>query len=389
MNKIKSIIGIGIIMNSLLLSGQEHFSFLFLGDLHYHSPAWKTARTVKEISDDINKKSLKIDFVCHVGDLIENQENGNPISLEDGAKEWEFAINDIKKNFKIPFFMSLGNHDWYGNNNWFGGRPNVEKYYLPFMAKELGSPLNGKPFFSFRWADSYFLFTNHMGFDIGLDKEQRTWMEKSLAYAEGNPGIKHVFIFGHPNLWNLGYFRFNENAELLNIINKFKKVDAYFCGHTHHNNASVWNFDKDRKLLQINGCPLGCKEAELLSPIGERQLILNPPPSKRGYAKGFEKVHGYFVVSVNDANVTVALELIGGGRIWEFSWGKPGEIKEKFFHSKMAKTSLPSAKLKEIKEAFLHIYPYVPEKVLLAPKPIEIMFNGEKIGILPRLSHGS
>ena len=50
----------------------------------------------------------------------------------------------------------------------------------------------------------------------------------NLCYAEENPAVEHVFIFGHPNLWNFNYFRFNENYGLLDIISKFKKVDAYF-----------------------------------------------------------------------------------------------------------------------------------------------------------------
>ena len=232
--------------------GDDQFSFLLLGDIHYESPGFASAVKMKAISDDMRNKGYKPDFICHTGDFIENQRDNKSLSLEDGGKEWEFGIADIKKNFSIPFFMSPGNHDWYGGGTWFGGMDNIVKYYYSFMEKELGNTINGKPFYSFRWENSYFLFINHVGFDYGLDKEQELWLDKCLSYADNNPTIKHVFLFSHPNLWNIGYFRYNENFGLIDIIKRHKKIDAYFCGHTHHSNASVWKFDTGLNLLQIN-----------------------------------------------------------------------------------------------------------------------------------------
>jgi hypothetical protein len=160
-------------------------------------------------------------------------------------------------------------------------------------------------------------------------------------------------------------------------------VDAYFCGHTHHNNATVWEFDDAGKILQINGCPSGKKFKQLI-PIGESELILNPPPSKRGYAKGYRELHAYFVVSVKGKEVNVSLELIGGRKIWEFGWSAPGEIKEKLFVSDAPEKTIKKSYLKDIKEARLHIYPYMPDRILPKAKPVEITFNGKKIGALPR-----
>lgn len=368
------------------IADEYNYSFLFLGDIHYTLPAFSSAEIIKDIVADIKKKDYKIDFVCHTGDLINNQIGNKSLSISDGAKEWEFALADIKKNFSMPFFMSLGNHDWYGNHTWFGGKENIEKYFLPFIAKELGKSTNGKPFYSFRWGDSYFLFTNHVGFDYGLDKEQRSWLEKSLSYAEANPAIKHVFIFGHPNLWNVEYFRFNENYELLDIIKKFSKVDAYFCGHTHHNNASVWNFGNGHKLLQINGSVKGVKKNDL-TPVEDLYLILNPPLKNREYTKGFGYLMTYCVVSVKDNLVTVAFDLIGGKRIWEFSWEVPGEIREKIFLAEPHEKIMKQDDLEKITEAELFIYPFVPEAFLPSAKPLEVTFNGTKVGKIPRNSN--
>ncbi|MDD5599200.1 MAG: metallophosphoesterase [Victivallaceae bacterium] len=383
MKMLKTIIIFVIFADSLMAAANEKFSFLFLGDLHYHYPQFRTSKIVNAIAADIKAKGLKIDLVCHIGDLIENQRKGHPVSLETGAKEWEYAIKDIKKNFEVPFFMCLGNHEWYGDNSWFGGLENIQKYYYPFMAKELGRSLNGKPFFSFRWKNSFFLFTNHAGYDIGLDKEQRVWLKKNLDYAHNNPAIKHIFIFGHPGIWNFSYMRFNENGSLVDIMNKYTGIDAYFCGHTHHNNASVWDLGSGRKLLQINGSPKGGSESSNYS-IGEHELILNPPPSKRGYVKGFGTLNAYFIVSVDGEQVNVSLESIGGKRIWEFSWTSPGEIKEKLFTGEKVRKVLKKEQLKNIKSARLHIFPYVPEKIFPDCYSIRITVNGKKVGELPR-----
>ncbi|MFA6716520.1 MAG: metallophosphoesterase [Victivallaceae bacterium] len=359
----------------------DNCTFLFLGDLHYKPPEYKTAKMLRAITEDLKRKGYKIDFVCHVGDLIENQNGSKPISDEAGAKQWKYALTDIKKVFEVPFFMCPGNHDWYGNNSWFGGKNNIQKYFLPFVASQTGKSTNEKPFYAFRWKDSYFLFTNHEGFDTGWDIEQRKWLKKSLAYADENPAIKHVFIFGHPNLWNLNYMRFNENHALLKIISGCKKVDAYFTGHTHFNNASVWRFKNGTGILQISGSPHLSKNS--LTALGETELVLNPPPSQRGYTKGFGYLNAYYLVSVGKNEVNVILERIGKGKIWEFSWSRPGDIREKLFLARKLTRELAENELKDIVEARFCFFNWFPETILPAAKPVEVFFNGHSLGALP------
>ncbi len=386
MTKIRILLTMGIILMGLIcntLNAEQDSSFLFLGDLHYRPPAYSTGKTIRVIAADLKKKGYKIDFVCHTGDLIENQEGSSPVSTAEGARQWDYALKDVKKVFKVPFFISLGNHDWYGNNSWFDGKANIKKYFIPFISSELGKSLNGKPFYSFRWKNSYFLFTNHVGFDTGWDIEQRKWLEKSLAYAEENSAIEHVFVFGHPNLWNINYMRFNENHELLKIIQKFKKVDVYFTGHTHLNNASVLRGKNGVNILQISGSP---QKKNDLTALGEKELILNPAPSKRGYTKGFGNLNSYYVVTVAGSKVNVIMEQSGGGKVWEFSWSQPGNISEKIFLGKKLLRKLKKSDLRNIVDAKLHFFAYFPETILPVAAPLKIIFNKHKIGTLPRNS---
>ncbi|MDD5699313.1 MAG: metallophosphoesterase [Victivallaceae bacterium] len=368
-----------IITNNV--NAEQTCTFLFLGDLHYRPPTYSTGKNIRAIAEDLKRKGYEIDFVCHVGDLIENQNGSKPISDEAGAKQWKYALEDVKKVFKVPFFMCLGNHDWYGDNSWFGGKNNIQKYFLPFVASQTGKSSNGKPFYAFRWGNSYFLFTNHEGFDTGWDIEQRKWLKKSLAYAEENPAIKHVFIFGHPVLWNLNYMRFNENHALLKIISGCKKVDAYFSGHTHLNNASVWRFRNGTGILQLNGCPH--PSISDLTAVGETELILHPPPSRRGYTKGFGYLNSYYIVRAGVHKVNVVMEQIGKGKIWEFSWSRPGNIHEKLFLGKKLARELAEDELKDIVEARLHFFAWFPETILPAAKPLKVSFNNRELGVLP------
>lgn len=369
--------------NSLGLS--KEFTFLFLGDLHYNPPQYATSRIVEAIATDIKNKGYQIDFICHTGDLVEIQEDYRPLSVAKGREQWEFALKHVKKIFNLPFFMCPGNHDWYGNT-WFGGKQNIEEMFLPFISRELGRDIN-KPFYSFRWSNSYFIFLNHYGFDKGWDIEQERFLEKSLSYAEESPFIKHVFIFGHPYLWNLDHFRFNEHYIYLKKISKYKKVDAYFCGHTHHNTASVWNFGKDRKFIQISASPLGHDKELIIPEEGEKRLVLNPPPSRRGYLRRYGPANGYFLVTVNNNRVTVGFDIIGGERVWEFYWTKPGEIIEIKAPAESKKSFLRQEDIGTITEAKLYLFPYTPEVFLPRKNELKLFFNGKEIGILPRATN--
>lgn len=371
-----------MILNRPVFS-KDDFGFVFLGDLHYSGvartvPGYSTERSVEEIAKDIKDKGYQADFICHIGDLIENQRDGHPISLEEGMEQWNSALAHVKKTFNLPFFMCPGNHDWYGGDSWFGGKENIEKIFLPFISKELSRPLN-RPFYSFRYGNSCFLFLNHLGFDYGWDIEQIEWLEKTLSVAGNNPDIKHIFIFGHPHLWNLAYFGFSEHHPLRKLISKHR-VDAYFCGHSHRNTATVYKFGSGRNLLQVTGGPIGPKE---LIPTSDKFLLLNPPPSKRGYCRLYGGARSYFLVSVKGERVTVGCDIVGGRRVWEFSWVEPGRIKETISPEKPKEYDFKTDDLQNIVEAKLFLYAYTPEVMLQKSPGVPVLINGKQVGELP------
>ena len=108
--------------------------FAVIGDIHYFNAHASAQERMRALREDLRKKKFAPDLICQVGDVIENQEGSDPVSGEEGARQWLAALRDIKEVFPdIPFLITPGNHDWYGNNTWFGGSENLKRYLLPFL----------------------------------------------------------------------------------------------------------------------------------------------------------------------------------------------------------------------------------------------------------------
>ena len=356
------------------LQGKE-LSFIVIGDIHYGAKAVNSQEMMRRLKDDLAKKKITPDLICHTGDIIENQVGYTPAVDEEGSRQWETALSDIKTVFpNTPFLFSLGNHDWYGGNTWFNGRKNINKHYVPFIQKELNYPLNGLLFYDVRIKDSLFCFTNHPGMDNGMDKEQQIWLKKVLQGADEDPSINHVFVFGHCGLWNVNYLRFNEHAELGPIIENCKKLKGYFSGHIHQNNMTVKNVPNKTSILQIVAAGFGSNHKDI--PLQDRTLILNPAPSQRGYSAIPESCPSYCYVKINrDKTITLSYEKIGGNTIAKISYQTPSKIKEIIPPQLGVDYTLP----KTVKAVKLYAYGLFPNKIFNGKdKTPEIIFNGVK-----------
>jgi len=353
-------------------TGGEILRFAFLGDLHYHQPRYATQRLIEAIAKEAASLDPPVDFVCHTGDFIHGQVAGKhvPESLEQARGEWEFAMKHVTEQFHCPFFMALGNHDWYGNT-FRGGKKNVVDAYLPFMSRQLGRKLN-RPFFSFERGNSHFVFLNHHGFDDAWDQEQIGWLERDLSRADASPATEHVFVFAHPELWNVSTLHFDEHRRYRAVLAKHR-IDAYFCGHVHRNTVSVWGHG-DRKLTQIVGVPsLGGE----LVPIEANELILNPPPSRRSYCRGFYGGGSYYLATVEGGRVTVQLRGLGKGAAWEFYWDEPGEIVDVKTPASVPGAELKASDLPGLVSAELYIA-HLAQSDPAAP----VLLNGQQIETL-------
>lgn len=360
---------------------ETEMDFIVIGDIHYFGRHARTQERMRALCGDLKNKGITPDLICQLGDVIENQSGSSPVSGEEGARQWREALKDIKTVFPdTPVLICTGNHDWYGNHSWFGGKENLQRYLIPFLEKELDSSLNGQLFYSFRFRDSLFLFTNHVGMDSGMDLEQRKWLTKNLMAADANPAVRHVWAFGHCGLWNVNYFRFNENAELLPLFAESRKLKAYFTGHVHQNNISVRKEPGKHPVLQAVAAGFSPDNEGI--PQKERFLTLNPPPSFRGYTAFPESCPSYCRVTVNNGKIRIRYEKIGGETIAEIIYEDPGRIQDAGKTEQSVSHTLPS----EAKGLKLHLYPYFPERFLKQKETPEVIFNGYSAGKVPRNS---
>ena len=359
--------------------------FVVIGDVHYcnvDDQGDPAEARMERLAADLKAKKFDFDFVIQVGDLVNCQTGYTPRAMSECHAEWRHAISEVKRLFPDkPFFTTPGNHDWYGGDSWQGGLPCIKEHYVPFMERELGAPLNGLPFFTFRHGECLFVFLNHVGMYVGFDIEQRNMLEKALAAAERNPAVARVFAVSHPELWNVDYFRFNENATLLPLFMKAKKFDAYFSGHVHMNNVTARKNDYNMALRQV--CVAGTWPPVKEGPDrfhAVPRLDLNPGPATRIFADHPDDVESYTVVTASRDSVRLRFEAVGGGCIGEYEWRGPYEVKAvkpaapRFSHEMPAK----------VERARLYLqYVFVDRVLGAAPAP-RVRVNGRDVGELKR-----
>lgn len=119
----------------------------------------------------------------------------------------------------IPFFLTMGNHDHYGNPNaWLGLNDQYENIVFPNF------------WYAERHGDICYI---NIDTNINYLPEHRAWMSETLSNFEETCNLI-ISIAHHP-------FRSSGKHGDANIFNKqyFKKyiigrVDAHFAGHDHH-----------------------------------------------------------------------------------------------------------------------------------------------------------
>jgi 3',5'-cyclic AMP phosphodiesterase CpdA len=191
---------------------QGKFSFIVMGD--------------NRSGDDIYRKIVSLamgrspDFVVNTGDMIVT-----PGNKREWAKFWEMS-----KPIKVPYFLTVGNHDAYSE------MPQSEKIYK----QEVDLPGN-ELYYSFLAGNSLVIVL-----DSSLDDqekkitgEQFKWLETVLE----NSTQKHKFVFlHHPLFTDLGkghhahdsMDKYPESRDRLEALWEKYKVDAVFSGHEHY-----------------------------------------------------------------------------------------------------------------------------------------------------------
>jgi len=188
----------------------DNFSFAVFGDNRDGNDILKDIIRLINLDKDIK-------FAVNNGDLVAD---GYP-------SEFKKYIKIIKASPK-SIISVIGNHEipWYGDEN------SYERVF-------------GKPYFSFRVADSYFIVLDDSD-KKGVFKEQYKWLKNELKKSQK---FQHRFIFMHVPLYDPRYGRYEKghslkskkNAKKLNKLFDKYRVTMLFCSHIHSYFQGFWH----------------------------------------------------------------------------------------------------------------------------------------------------
>ena len=146
--------------------------------------------------------------------------------------KWKRRWEDLYSPLGIPFYTSLGNHD-YGHPPAMcpaeRGSPDVEVAYTSH------SP-------SWRMPARYYTFKAGPVLFIAIDTEgwlpaQLAWIKETLAASAHDPEIKWRIVYGHHPIFTSGMHvnerRIGELRTQLWPVLKAANVDVFICGHDH------------------------------------------------------------------------------------------------------------------------------------------------------------
>ncbi len=184
------------------------------------------------LADDWN-----LDFVTTVGD---NFYLKGVKSVEDDHWEKSFNLVYHHESLQVPFYASLGNHDYWGNVQAQIDRTELDnRWNLPSRYYSKLIELNEKPLIRLivtdtnPWYDPY--YTRHWYQDEihGRDtSKQMNWLDSTLALDDAPWEI----VIGHHPMYTSGKRHGNPNpvADQIEKLLKKHKIPAYFAGHEHH-----------------------------------------------------------------------------------------------------------------------------------------------------------
>jgi len=177
----------------------EHFSFLWLTDMHIRSDREDNFDQLGNYSNELGAS-----FILTSGDLTDDGSGDN----------LDYLLSQEETYLNVPLYSALGNHDLY-SNGWERFRDNI-----------------GPSVTSFVYGNSFFMFIDSASCKIGND--QMDWIEDQLR----NDNSTHKFVLSHICLYD-GDLETptilcdpDERLRLLALIDKYN-VDYFLCGHKH------------------------------------------------------------------------------------------------------------------------------------------------------------
>ncbi|MBR1952447.1 MAG: metallophosphoesterase [Lentisphaeria bacterium] len=214
------------VLTVFILAAQESYSFYLLSDLHLGAPG---TYDPKRFRGNIHRAELALPayekmfahmmktgqdakFVMQLGDMVE----GNTKGEKEHTQQLSEAIGFLKKNFSIPVYHVLGNHDAYGP----GGVAAYNAVLLPEMARMVNKKSLKFANYSFFQGRDIFIVVDYTRRANG-----KKFILDTLNGLKEKP--RYVFIAIHTPLIALN------GTEFADILARYNAV--VFSGHIHTN----------------------------------------------------------------------------------------------------------------------------------------------------------
>lgn len=173
-------------------------------------------------------------FVVNTGDLV---------ARGSRAGDWRAFHEENRPIFskRIPYFPLLGNHEFYGDD-----RLALDHYFASFPG------LRRRRWYEIRFR-SVLVAALDSNFDEMEDPEARdqdAWLERLLAAAERDPGVRHVLVCTHHPPYTNSRVHGGSRAVQERFVRRLTpKARVFLSGHVH----SYERFEKDGRQFVVTG----------------------------------------------------------------------------------------------------------------------------------------
>lgn len=223
-------------------------SFGIIADVQYcDAPPYKN-RYFKNSIIKLKKamevfNSHNLDFVVNLGDLIDH--------------DWQSydGILPTIEHIEAPVYHVLGNHDYEVNEEHkfeVHNKLGTQKYYdfsngnwrfIVLDGNEISKFANDKKSANFLKAEQLLEKLEHEGkvnanfWNGGVGEYQLNWLNQILSDAE--KANQQVIIFCHFPIYPKHRHNLLNDLEVLNVIEKYASIKAWFSGHNHRGNYGL------------------------------------------------------------------------------------------------------------------------------------------------------
>jgi tartrate-resistant acid phosphatase type 5 len=221
-------------------------------------------------------REKRFDFAITLGDNFYSTGMESP---ED--PRWKTWWSDLYDPLRIPFYATLGNHDW--------GQPNSPAAEIIFTQQ---SP-------SWRMPAAYYTFTAGDAQFFALDtdiisEKQLLWLKEALQASQARWKV----VYGHHPIHSEGQHEDNNTkiAQLLPVLRE--RADVYLAGHDH-----------DMQHLKPEG-----RLHFFVAGSGGKLRPISPGPRSL-FAKS---ANGFAVLEVQQESLAVAFISVGGEELYRY-----------------------------------------------------------------------